>query len=56
MRGAGLLRRSDKLPDHVLDVALVEVIEEKLVRLDLVLEADGCVLGRGVYQLVISGV
>jgi hypothetical protein len=53
-RAAGSLLGAGDLPYHVLDVALVEILEEKLVWLDLVLEAEGGVLGGGVYQLVIS--
>lgn len=52
----GDLLLSDDLADHILDIPSVEILDEELIWLNLVLEADRSILRGGVYQLVISGI
>lgn len=52
----GDLLLSDDLANHILDIPSVEILDEELIWLNLVLEADWSILRGGVYQLVISGI
>lgn len=45
---------SDNLPNDILYISFVEILNEELVWLDLVLEADWSIFGWCVNQLVIS--
>jgi hypothetical protein len=55
LRGGDLLL-SDDLANHILDIPSVEILDEELIWLNLVLEANRSILGGGVNQLVISGI